>query len=118
MHELTAVVAAVSAASCSPPARENLGGVDDCGFNSAAIVDFLIETRSLPALARRYHRDFTFYVACPISSIFPSYFILPSRERAGPNRSETDIALSSLLSLATDQTIFATFCFEVDLKAT
>jgi hypothetical protein len=28
-----------------------------------------IETRSLPALARRYPRDFTFYVADPISSI-------------------------------------------------
>jgi hypothetical protein len=34
---------------------------DDCGFNSAGIVDFLIETRSLPALARRYHHDFAFY---------------------------------------------------------
>ena len=28
-----------------------------------------IETRSLPALAHRYPRDFTFYVAAPVSSI-------------------------------------------------
>jgi hypothetical protein len=28
-----------------------------------------IETRSLPALARRHPRDFTFYFADPISSI-------------------------------------------------
>jgi len=61
------------------------------GFNSAAVVDFLIETRSLPALARRYHRDFAFYVAYPISSIFPSYFILPWRKRATPSKRETDI---------------------------
>jgi hypothetical protein len=36
---------------------------------------FLIETRSLPALARRCHRDFAFYVAYPVSSILPSYFL-------------------------------------------
>jgi hypothetical protein len=35
-----------------------------------------IETRSLPALARRYPRHFTFYVADPFSSIHPSYFLL------------------------------------------
>jgi hypothetical protein len=28
-----------------------------------------VETRSLPALARRYPRGFTFYVADPVSSI-------------------------------------------------
>ena len=36
------------------------------------IPGFLIETRSLPALTRSYPRHFTFYVAYPISSIFPS----------------------------------------------
>jgi hypothetical protein len=29
----------------------------------------VIETRAFPSLARRYPRDFTFYVADPISSI-------------------------------------------------
>src|SRR5436305_127601 len=33
---------------------------------------FLIETHSLPALARCYPRSFTFYVAYPIHSIPPS----------------------------------------------
>ena len=56
-------------------AAKTVSAGDDCGFNFAGIVDFLIETRSLPALARRYHRDFAFYVAYPISSIFPSYFV-------------------------------------------
>ena len=36
---------------------------------------FLIETHSLPALARRYPRDFTFYVAHPIHSILNSYLV-------------------------------------------
>jgi hypothetical protein len=56
-------------------AAKTVSAGDDCGFNFAGVVDFLIETRSLPALARRYHRDFALYVAYPISSIFPSYFI-------------------------------------------
>jgi hypothetical protein len=56
------------------------GAGADCSFNSAAIVDFLI---------------------------FPFYFILPWQERTSPSRRETDIALSSLLYVATDQTIFA-----------
>ncbi len=38
---------------------------------------FLIETRSLPALARCYPYSFTFYVAHPIHSILTSYFLLP-----------------------------------------
>jgi hypothetical protein len=33
---------------------------------------FLIETRSLPALARCYHRSFSFYVAHPSRSILTS----------------------------------------------
>lgn len=36
---------------------------------------FLIETRSLSPLARRYHRDFAFYLAYPISSILTSAFL-------------------------------------------
>jgi hypothetical protein len=48
-------------------AAKTVSAGDDCGFNFAGIVDFLIETRSLPALARRYHRDFAFYVAYAIS---------------------------------------------------
>jgi hypothetical protein len=47
-------------------AAKTVAAGDDCGFNSAGIADFLIETRSLPALARRYHRDFAFYVAYAI----------------------------------------------------
>src|SRR6266403_387676 len=58
--------------------------------SSASVSDFSIETRSLPAFARRYHRDFTFYVAYPISSIFPSYFILPWREQTSPSKRQTD----------------------------
>jgi hypothetical protein len=38
--------------------------------------------------------------------IFPSYFILPSREGASPSRRETDIVLSSLVYRATDQNHF------------
>jgi hypothetical protein len=34
-----------------------------------------VETRSLPTLARRYPRDFTFYVADPISSIRSKRFL-------------------------------------------
>ena len=36
--------------------------------------EFLVETRSLPTLARRYPRDFTFYVTDPISSILQITF--------------------------------------------
>jgi hypothetical protein len=71
-----------------------LAKADDCAFNSAGIVDFLIETRSLPALARRYHRDFAFYVAYPISSSFPFCFILPRRELA--RHKETKIGLTRM----------------------
>src|SRR5262245_39314692 len=66
----------VSRKNCSPRRAKNVGAVADCGFNSAAIVDFLI---------------------------FPSYFILPWREQTSPSRRGTDIALSSLLYLAADQ---------------
>jgi hypothetical protein len=38
--------------------------------------DFLIETHSLPALARCCPRSFTFYVAPPTRSILPSAFLL------------------------------------------
>jgi hypothetical protein len=36
----------------------------------------LIETRSLPALARCYPRSFTFYVAHPGRSILPSSILI------------------------------------------
>jgi len=35
---------------------------------------FIVETRSLPALARCYPRSFTFYVAHPTRSILTSHF--------------------------------------------
>jgi hypothetical protein len=43
---------------------------------SAALLhsSFILETHSLPTLARRYPRGFTFYVAYPIHSILNSYF--------------------------------------------
>jgi hypothetical protein len=42
----------------------------DCGI----VRHFLIETRSLPTLARSYPRSFAFYVASPGRSILPSSF--------------------------------------------
>ena len=43
-----------------------------------------IETRSFPSLARRYPRDFTFYVADPVSSIETRS--LPTLTRSYPRR--------------------------------
>ena len=40
------------------------------------VLYFIIETRSPPALARCYPRSFTFYVARPARSIFPSAFLI------------------------------------------
>src|SRR6266567_1365201 len=42
-------------------------------LRSALRVTFLLETYSLPTLARGYPRRFTFYVAHPIRSILTSY---------------------------------------------
>ena len=49
-----------------------------------------IETRSLPSLARRYPRDFTFYVAYPSRSIRPKANGTPKEFAGGPlNRKAT-----------------------------
>ena len=49
---------------------------EDRGFGAKELRgSFLIETHSLSALARRYPRDFTFYVAHPIHSILNSYLV-------------------------------------------
>jgi hypothetical protein len=64
--------------------RESMRRTDaDFRYHPEASEDFLIETRSLPALTHSYPRRFTFYVAHPIRPILPSSFCLSSRPRRG-----------------------------------
>src|SRR3954454_21948167 len=52
--------------------RESMRRADcDFRYHPEASEDFLMETRSLPALTHSYPRRFTFYVAHPIRSILP-----------------------------------------------
>ena len=72
----TAVEAGVSPASLAVACllANNFAADSDCSSTSAAIVDFLIETRSLPALARSYPRRFTFYLGNPFPRFLDSWF--------------------------------------------
>jgi hypothetical protein len=86
--------------------RESTRRADrDFRYHLKASKNFLIETRSLPALTHSYPRRFTFYVAHPIRSILPSTFRLLSflvRLRFRANDDTRDAVIARLAKAAWD----------------
>jgi hypothetical protein len=77
----------------------------DFRYHPETSKNFLIETRSLPALTHSYPRRFTFYVAHPIRSILPSTFRLLSflvRLRFRANDDTRDAVIARLAKAAWD----------------
>jgi hypothetical protein len=77
----------------------------DFRYHLKASKNFLMETRSLPALTHSYPRRFTFYVAHPIRSILPSTFRLLSflvRFDSAANDDMRDAVIARLAKAAWD----------------